>query len=102
MLQHMTYAINEEKHLDSQATQSGSNSQTGTQNSVTGLGQEPPPPKRLRKDDSDVKEEDKGEESGALVPLSEVVSQARLLFSVFNCGGGGQDYIGGGKCGIRV
>ena len=80
MLQHITYAINEEKHLDSQATQSGSNSQTGTQNSVTGLGQEPPPPKRLRKDDSDVKEEDKGEESGALVPLSEVVSQAGLLF----------------------
>ena len=62
------------KTLKRKATQSSSNSQPGTQDSVIVPGQEPPPSKRPRKDDSDVKEEDDGEKIDSLVPLSEEVS----------------------------
>ena len=62
------------KMLKREAAQSSSNSQPGTQDSVIVLGQELPPSKRLRKDDSDVKEEDDREETGSLVPLSEEAS----------------------------
>ena len=60
--------------LKREAVQSGSNSQPGTQDSVIVPGQEPPPSKRWRKDNSDVEEEDDGEETGSLVPLSEEAS----------------------------
>ena len=62
------------KMLKREVAQSGSNLQPGMQESVILLGQEPPLSKRPRKDDSDVEEEDDGEETGSLVPLSEEAS----------------------------